>query len=91
MTSQGVTFTIEAPDAERVQVAGDFNNWTLDGGEMEPVGGVWTKVIKLPPGKYRYRYVVDGRWRNDPLNTAVEPNPYGGHDSILVTDGSAAG
>jgi chromosome partitioning protein len=86
VTSEGVMFTIEAPDAERVQLAGDFNNWTLHGNEMEAMGGVWKKVVKLPPGRYRYRYVVDGRWQNDPLNAAVEPSPYGGDDSVLVMD-----
>ncbi len=91
VTSQGVTFTIEAPDAEHVHLAGDFNNWTLDGSAMEPMGGVWKKVVKLPPGRYRYRYVVDGRWQNDPLNAAVEPSPYGGDDSVLVMDGQVAG
>jgi len=89
VTPQEVTFTIEAPDAEHVLLAGDFNDWTLDGSEMDPIGGVWTKVIKLPPGRYRYRYVVDGRWQNDPSNAAVEPNPYGEHDSILVMEGAA--
>jgi chromosome partitioning protein len=86
VTSEGVVFTIAAPDAEHVHLAGDFNNWTLDGSEMEPKGGVWTKVVKVPPGRYRYRYVVDGRWQNDPLNAVVEPSPYGGNDSVLVMD-----
>jgi len=86
---QEVTFTLEAPGAEHVLLAGDFNEWTLDGSEMHPSHGVWTKVIKLPPGRYRYRYVVDGQWQHDPSNAAVEPNPYGGQDSILVMDGAA--
>jgi len=86
VTPEGVMFTIEAPDAERVQLAGDFNNWTLDGNDMEAMDGVWKKVVKLPPGRYRYRYVVDGRWQNDPLNATVEPSPYGGEDSVLVMD-----
>lgn len=86
VTSEGVMFTIDAPDAERVQLAGDFNDWTVEGNEMRATGGVSTKVVKLPPGRYRYRYVVDGQWQNDPLNAAVEPSPYGGHDSVLVMD-----
>jgi chromosome partitioning protein len=86
VTSEGVIFTIEALDAERVHLAGDFNDWTLDGSEMDPMGGVWKKVVKLPPGRYRYRYVIDGRWQRDPLNAAVEPSAYGGHDSVLVVD-----
>ena len=50
---------------------------------MELLGGVWAKTLILPPGRYRYRYVVDGRWQNDPLNPSVEPSPYGGHDSLV--------
>jgi len=86
VTHAGVMFTLEAPDAARVQLSGDFNGWVLDGNDMNPVGRVWKKVVKLQPGRYRYRYVVDGVWQRDPLNPAVEPSPYGGHNSILVVD-----
>jgi chromosome partitioning protein len=89
VTPQEVTFTLEAPGAGQVLLAGDFNDWTLVGSEMDPIGGVWTKVIKLLPGRYRYRYVVDGQWQHDPSNAAVEPNPYGGQDSIFVMEGAA--
>jgi chromosome partitioning protein len=83
-TPEGVMFTLEASHAEQVHLAGDFNDWTLDGSEMELIDGVWKKVVKLPPGRYRYRYVIDGEWQSDPLNTVVEPSAYGGHDSVLV-------
>jgi chromosome partitioning protein len=89
VSSGEVTFAFEAPDAEHVLLVGDFNDWTVDGSEMQRIGGIWTKVIKLAPGRYRYRYVVDGQWRSDPSNAAVAPNPYGGHDSILVVDDAA--
>src|SRR5919108_1832337 len=83
-TPEGVMFTLEASDAEQVHLAGDFNDWTLDGSEMELIDGIWKKVVKLPPGRYRYRYVIDGEWQNDPLNAVVEPSAYGGHVSVLV-------
>ena len=83
-------FSLQAFDAERVHLAGDFNDWSLDGSEMEPIDGVWKKVVKLPPGRYRYRYVIDGRWQRDPLNADIEPSAYGGDDSILVVDESVA-
>jgi len=86
VTHAGVMFTVEAPDAARVQLAGDFNDWILDGNDMNPVGRVWKKVVKLQPGRYQYRYVVDGVWQRDPLNPAVEPSPYGGHNSVLVVE-----
>jgi len=91
VTSTEVVFVIEARHAAHVQVMGDFNDWNLDGSEMEPGDGIWKKVVNLPPGRYRYRYIVDGRWQSDPLNAAVEPSPYGGHDSILVVDQQLAG
>jgi chromosome partitioning protein len=91
ITSDGVAFTIEAPAAARVQLAGDFNNWTPDGTEMEPLGPIWKKVLRLAPGRYRYRYVVDGRWITDPLNAAVEPSPFGGENSVLVLEDQRAG
>ncbi len=86
VTRDGVLFTLEAPDAVQVQLAGDFNDWTPDGGEMEATGGVWKKTLKLAPGRYRYRYVIDGQWRSDPQNPAVEPSPFGGDDSLIVLD-----
>ena len=85
-TPDGVVFAIEAPDARQVQLVGDFNGWTLDGNEMTPVGRIWTSVLKLHPGRYCYRYVVDGHWQSDPLNADVEIAPYGGHNSVFVLD-----
>jgi len=90
-TSKEVVFAIEAPQAAQVQVMGDFNDWNLEGSDMEPVDGTWKKVVTLPPGRYRYRYIVDGRWQRDPFNVAVEPNPYGGLDSIVVVQEKRAG
>lgn len=84
VTPAGVMFTLEAPEAERVQLAGDFNGWGPEGNDMFPWGRLWKKVVPLEPGRYRYRYVVDGQWQSDPLNPAIEPSPYGGNDSILV-------
>ena len=83
-TDEGVVFALEAPQAQRVQLVGDFNSWLLDGNEMTQSGMLWTSVLRLQPGRYRYRYVVDGRWCSDPLNTNVEPSPYGGDDSVCV-------
>jgi hypothetical protein len=82
-----VVFSIEAPLAERVQLAGDFNGWRPDTLELRRVGDVWKASLKLEPGRYRYRFVVDGHWQSDPLNEATEPSPYGGYDSLLVLDG----
>ena len=83
-TEAGVIFSLDAPGAHRVQIAGDFNMWLPDGSEMEFSNGVWRKMLALSPGRYRYRYVVDGRWQADPMNSYVEPSPYGEYDSVIV-------
>jgi len=90
-TNEGVIFTLEAPGAQRVQLAGDFNHWAPDEGDMECSGSIWQKIVELTPGRHRYRYVVDGRWRTDPLNAQVEPSPYGDYDSVVDLEGNRAG
>jgi len=81
---EGVLFTIEAPGARCVQLAADFNGWVANGNEMQSSGSIWRKVVPLPPGRYHYRYVVDGGWQTDPLNVNIEPTPWGGYNYVLV-------
>jgi chromosome partitioning protein len=85
---EGVVFSIEAPNAKCVQLAGDFNGWTAEGSEMELSGGVWKKVVPLTPGLYLYRYVVDGVWMTDPLNVKVQLTPWGAQNSVFVFKGN---
>jgi chromosome partitioning protein len=75
--------------ASDVRIAGDFNGWVPDKGvrsliESEGQTRVWTKIIRLSPGSYQYRYVVDGEWREDPDNPEVAPSGVGGRNSVLI-------
>ena len=83
----GVRFVCRTPNATRVQIAGDFNQWSVGGpsSEMKPTGmpGVWQREFRLPPGRYAYRLVIDGSWRSDPANPYVESNPYGELNSVV--------
>ncbi len=88
---KGVLFTLSAPGARCVQLAGDFNGWKAEGGEMEPKGDHWQKTVLLPPGRYSYRYVVDGCWQADPLNPDSEVSPFGELNSIVVVPHRKAG
>lgn len=68
----------------KVQLAGDFNDWTPDQGVITRiVDGVVEKIVMLMPGTYQYRYIVDGIWQEDPSNPEVVPNHSGGFNSIL--------
>jgi len=75
--------------ARDVRVAGDFNGWVPDKdvrSRLAAEGGerVWTKTLALAPGRYQYRYVVDGEWREDPGNPEAVPGPAGVRNSVLV-------
>lgn len=79
-----VAFSIKAPDAKEVYVVGDFNDWKLaDSGRMQKDNDIWTKRMKLGLGNYRYRFVVDGMWTEDPNNPNKQANPFGEMDSLL--------
>ncbi len=46
--------------------------------------GRWMKELVLPPGRYEYLYVVDGRWQPDPGAAERVPNPFGGENGVLI-------
>ncbi len=82
-TKQEFRFT--APTALTVQLVGDFTGWS-----EAPVAltkgkdGVWRTSVHLEPGKHRYRFLVDGDWRDDPECTVRVPNPFGSENSVRV-------
>lgn len=79
-----IVFSISAPEAKEVFIAGEFNNWKLDEeSRMTKENNCWIKKISLSPGAYRYRFVLDGVWTEDPNNQKREKNPFGEEDSLL--------
>ncbi len=84
-TEQGIEFQFSAPHAAAVYLAGEFNNWAPDADLMKKGDdGVFRVTKKLAPGRYEYKFVIDGTWREDPDNPAKTPDPYGGSNSVLV-------
>lgn len=67
-----------------VQLAGDFNNWEPDQNVTTGrTGDTVEKTLKLQPGVYQYRLVVDGQWREDATNPERMQNLMGAYNSIL--------
>lgn len=78
------TFILKGyPEAEKVYVTGTFNDWSHDGYRMEQSDGKWTFQMHLAPGKYSYKFIVDGNWILDPDNEFWEENRYGTDNSVL--------
>ena len=78
-------FSYHDDRAVRVELAGDFNGWNPARAAMTRTSpGVWSVGLDAPPpGRYRYKFLVDGRWLEDPANGARDPDPYGGFDSVF--------
>jgi chromosome partitioning protein len=82
-TPDGVLFRSRGEGAREIQLAGDFNDWMPHTARLNRVGDDFELLLKLPPGRYRYRMVVDGRWSHDLNNPNVETNQYGEWNSIV--------
>jgi hypothetical protein len=41
------------------------------------------KIMRLRPGGYQYRVVIDGEWQQDPNNPDAVPNHLNGKNSLL--------
>ena len=78
----GFYFAVWAPNARRVSVVGDFNNWDITANPMEKVGniGVYETFIPgLEEGEL-YKYFIEGAhgellYKADPYGNASELRP----------------
>lgn len=82
-----VQFAIEAPEAKHIAVTGSFCDWNEGYSLKKDKKGTWKTSIWLPPGRYEYRFFVDGQWRSDPAVRERVANPYGGENDVLVVSG----
>jgi 1,4-alpha-glucan branching enzyme len=82
--NQKVIFSLNAPEAKEVFLAGDFNNWDNKTHPMEKdSNGVWKKTMMLTPSQYEYKFLIDGDWKEDPRNDQLCLNCFGTVNSIV--------
>lgn len=83
--SHCVCVEFKHPCASEVRIAGSFNEWHPSVTPMIRLAdGKWAKELTLPPGRYEYRFVVDGQWVDDPAAKETLPNPFGGFNAVLI-------
>ena len=79
------TFRLKGhPDANFVVLSGTFNNWNQSQFVFGREGDEWVCRIDLEPGKYAYKFIIDGNWILDPANSVTEEDAAGNVNSILV-------
>jgi 1,4-alpha-glucan branching enzyme len=82
-----VQFEFLASEALEVYLAGDFNNWDASANPMKKDRkGIFKKTLSLKPGRYEYRFLVDGNWENDPSCSNCVPNEFGSQNCVRLVE-----
>jgi 1,4-alpha-glucan branching enzyme len=81
-SDEGVAFAVWAPNAAKVSVVGEWNNWDGTADAMEPrgVSGIWESFVPGVPEGALYRYEITTReghllLKSDPYAFATEKPP----------------
>jgi 1,4-alpha-glucan branching enzyme len=78
--SRTTRFACRAPAAQLVFLAGSFNGWKPDATPMvKDAEGNWSVAVDLEPGRYEYKFVVDGNWCCEP---GCDDRTYQGPDCV---------
>ncbi|KAJ0982828.1 hypothetical protein J5N97_011083 [Dioscorea zingiberensis] len=75
------TCIIWANSASDVFLAGSFDGWTSQRKMEKSSAGMFYLYLKLYPGRYEIKFIVDGIWQVDPLRPIVNNN---GHENNLL-------
>jgi enterochelin esterase-like enzyme len=80
-----ITFKLSGhTDAEAVAIYGSFNNWIQTRNYCAKESDGWICRVDLAPGKYTYKFLVDGVGMNDPANPLTEDDQDGSKNSVIV-------
>ncbi len=71
--------------ADRIYVAGDFNNWSESATPLrQDRDGIWRTMLDLPAGTTsQFRYLIDGEWSADYHADGCTASAYGAPKSIV--------
>jgi hypothetical protein len=79
-----VIFVLPKADAKHVSLSGEFNGWSPDATPMKRHDdGHWETTVDLAPGRYQYKFVVDGQWIPDLLARENVWNQHGTLNSVV--------
>ncbi|CAN7043380.1 unnamed protein product [Brassica oleracea var. botrytis] len=69
--------------ASEVLLTGSFDGWSTQQRKMKKAqNGVSSLTLKLYPGKYQIKFIVDGQWKVDPLRPIVTCDGY--ENNLLI-------
>ncbi|XP_023542269.1 protein PTST homolog 2, chloroplastic-like isoform X2 [Cucurbita pepo subsp. pepo] len=68
--------------AAEVLLVGSFDGWSTQRKMERSSTGVFSLFLKLYPGKYEIKFIVDGQWKIDPLRPIVSSDGY--ENNLLI-------
>ena len=71
VSAEQIEFVLRDRTARSIAVLGSWDHWRAPGAKAVQIGqGVWRATVRrLPPGRYAYKYLVNGEtWIPDPAN-----------------------
>ncbi|KPU62585.1 pullulanase [Thermococcus sp. EP1] len=95
-----VTFTYTPPKNESidsVSLRGSFNDWAE--WPMQKENGAWSITVCLEPGRYEYKFFINGEWvkdmSSDKYGNPVDPEAdeyvddgFGGKNAVRIVEGN---
>ena len=80
-----IIFSLKAPNAKEVFLVGDFNNWDTGANPMKLDKDVsWKGCLIFNPGRYEFKFLVDGKWREGLKKEQTVPNCFGTLNNVLI-------
>ena len=84
-----VIFNYEGKSGDKVYLAGTMNGWSTTAtpfAETAQGNGIFTCSLELAPGRYEYKFVVNGGWTHDTKN-ALRADSSDNANSVLIVPG----
>jgi hypothetical protein len=81
-----VRFALTAPQARRVYLVGDFNEWNPRALPLRKSrdGRTWVIDVPLAPGRYTYAFMVDNALARDPSAPEAASDDFGAPSSVVL-------
>ncbi len=81
--TKATEFRVKAPNAKKVSLGGNFNNWDIKANPARKDSqGNWVAKLNLKPGRYEYKFFIDGSWVNDTSCSGCVTNAFGTQNCI---------
>jgi 1,4-alpha-glucan branching enzyme len=81
-----VTFSVEAKEANKASVVGDFNDWNPEVGALNKLkNGTFKAAFDLEKdASYEFKYVIDGAFINEPEADSFKWNDFAGAENSVL-------